>query len=235
MGNSDLITPAVPGSDAWPPCPKCGGHHFKVWKLPSPVILHWVLNPGLAVNELAFGQRIPKVQLICEDCDEPLGARAYVPCPHCNAMIHGRSWGIKHAFGNWLGYVCPQCGKRIPCLWNFTSLLILAITSPIWYLPYRFYFRDRIPAKPVFSAAGPLNSGGPKPIPKRKWFYMGAAWGFFMWLAMALAPAMRLYSSTHHFDWRPVVIGIPVWVIGGAFFGSMMYFWMGRKKNRAGR
>ena len=33
---------------------------YKVWKLPHPMLIHWVLNPGLAFNELILGQRVPK-------------------------------------------------------------------------------------------------------------------------------------------------------------------------------
>jgi hypothetical protein len=216
-------------TEGYPPCPKCGGRNFKVWKLPSFVILHWVLNPGLAFNELVLGQRIPKVQLICQDCAEPLYNRSYVPCPHCHTLVHGRSWGRKHGFGNWLGYVCPYCGGRIPCVWNWTSLVILAITSPVWYLPYRYYFRDRIPAKPV------PNADRTKPFPKKGWFYMGAAWGSVMWLLTSLAPALKVQLSGHHPDWHAVLIGILIWSAGGAFFGSVMYLWMGRNKARAGR
>jgi hypothetical protein len=153
MGNSDFTESAASPRDAFPPCPKCGGHNIKVRKLPNPAMLFWVLNPGLAFNELVLGQRIAKAQLFCNDCAGSLVKRNYVHCPHCNAMIHGQSWSGEYAFGNWLGLVCPHCGKRIPCLWNFTSLLILALTCPFWYLPYRYYFRDRVPRKPILGAA----------------------------------------------------------------------------------
>jgi|GEM_PF-2491499 len=202
-------------SEQYPPCPKCGGYNFKVWKLPSPVIVHWVLNPGLAFNELVLGQRLPKVQLICKDCPEPLYDRSYVPCPHCNAMNRGRTWGKKRGFGNWLGYVCPACGKRIPCLWNYTSLVILAATSPVWYLPYRYYFRDRIPEKPAAFA------GDEKPLSGRTWLRMGIFWGFAMWLIMSVIPELKNHFSGHGANWHPVLIGIPVWGIAGALFGSL--------------
>ena len=214
-------------NEEYPPCPRCGGQNFKIWKLPSIVILHWVLNPGLAFNELVLGQRIPKVQLICQDCQESLANRSYAPCPHCKTIIPGRSWGIKSGFGNWLGYVCPSCGKRIPCLWNFTSLLILAITSPIWYLPYRYYFRDRIPTKPI------PYTGEMKAIPKRVGIYMGVGWGFLMWLIMSLAPALKSLALGHNPDWNPVLLGIPIWAVASALFGFLMYFLVLRKKSRA--
>ena len=194
--------------------------------MPTPLILHWVLNPGLAFNELVLGQRIPKVQLICENCDAPFYDRSYIPCPHCHAMNHGRSWSKKHAFGNWLGYVCPSCGERIPCLWNYTSIVILAITSPLWYLPYRFYFRDRVPAKPR------PYSGDAKPIPAKTWIYMGAGWGLFMWLIMSVAPAFLHRGAEGGPDWIRVCVGIPIWAVGGLMFGYFMWRFLKRRPVR---
>lgn len=106
---------------------------FKTWQLPSPLLLHWILNPGLAINELVLGQRIPKVTLIDETSDAPLIERQYVPCPHCHTIHQGAIWSKKGAFQNWFGLVCPTCEKIIPCLWNITSLLLLAVFSPLWW------------------------------------------------------------------------------------------------------
>jgi len=209
------------------PCPKCGGRNFKVWKMPSPVIVHWVLNPGLAFNELVLGQRVPKVQLICQDCQDPFYNRSYVPCPHCQTMIHGRTWSKKNSFFNWLGYVCPCCGKRIPCLWNYTSLVILTITSPIWYLPYRLYFRDRIPKKPI------PNPEPMKPVSKMTWLYMGAGWGVIMWLISSLAPVLKSIASGGNPHWNRVLLDIPLWTVGGTLFGGFMYLFMTKRKSRA--
>src|ERR1041385_1795941 len=110
---------------------------FTVWAWPHPMILQWVINPGLAFNELFLGQRLPKVTLVEKHSDKPLVERTYVPCPHCTAMHDGRLWGKGNAFGHWFGYVCPACGENIPCLWNVISLLLLLIAFPIWYLPAR--------------------------------------------------------------------------------------------------
>lgn len=45
---------------------------FKIWALPHPIVLHWILNPGLAFNELVLGQRLPKVILIDKESKKPL-------------------------------------------------------------------------------------------------------------------------------------------------------------------
>ena len=60
---------------------------YKVWKLPHPMLIHWILNPGLAFNELILGQRIPKITLIDKTSDAPLMERQYVPCPHSTQFI----------------------------------------------------------------------------------------------------------------------------------------------------
>lgn len=104
---------------------------YKVWKLPHPLLLHWVLNPGLAFNEVILGQRIPKITLIDKTSDAPLIERQYVPCHHCGTIHNGLIWAKKGAFKNWFGLLCPECEKIIPCIWNITSLVLLALTFPI--------------------------------------------------------------------------------------------------------
>ena len=37
---------------------------YKILGWKNLLILHWIINPGLAFNELIFGQTIPKVMLI---------------------------------------------------------------------------------------------------------------------------------------------------------------------------
>lgn len=66
---------------------------FKIWKLPHPMLLHWVLNPGLCINEVLLGQRVPKVTLIDKTSDAPLVERSYVECPHCQTLHNGQLWG----------------------------------------------------------------------------------------------------------------------------------------------
>ena len=139
-------------------CPNCGGTHLKRIELPNLLLLHWVINPGLVVNELLLGQRVPKLTLECQDCKLPLLERSLEPCPHCGVVHDGRIWAGKSAFGNWLGPVCPSCQQRIPSLWGVASIAVLALTSPIWYLPYRYYFRDR-PVQGPSTAIPPMIHG----------------------------------------------------------------------------
>lgn len=115
---------------------------YAVWKLPHPVLLHWVLNPGLAINELLLGQRIPAVTLIDRTASGPLLERTRVPCRACGGLHDGRLWGGKNAFGHHFGLICPDCGARIATLYNVLTLLALALTFPFW-MPVRRAFASR--------------------------------------------------------------------------------------------
>ncbi len=158
-----------------PKCPKCDSTNFRRWSLPHPLILHWVLNPALAFNEIVLGQRLPKTQLICKSCEGPLIDRSYVPCPSCGMMHLGRLHSGKQAFGNWRGIACPVCKEEIPCIWNIFSLLTLLLTSPFWAPPYYMYFRGK-PLRPMFQVENGM-SPVPKPVTKSKWIVLGAVWG----------------------------------------------------------
>jgi len=105
---------------------------YKSLKLPHPTLIFWVLMPTLALNELILGQRIPKLMLIDLKDPAPLMERQYIPCPQCGALNDARLWGKGNAFGHWFGYICPKCHGAIPCLWNWTSVLLLILTSPLW-------------------------------------------------------------------------------------------------------
>jgi Zn finger protein HypA/HybF involved in hydrogenase expression len=204
------------------PCPKCGGKNFKVWRFPHPVVLHWMLNPGLVVNELLLGMRVPRVQLFCQQCPLPLVDRAYIPCDKCGVLNSGRSWSRRDAFFHWLGIVCPKCGLRIASLWNVFSLLILTITSPIWYLPYRLYFLGR----PVRSPE-PLRSFGP--ITPRAAVAMAVGWGLLMWLALSWLPLAWRFYRGDPLEWGRVWVGLVACTFGGAFFGFAMERLLNRK------
>ncbi|MFT7485651.1 MAG: hypothetical protein ACI9F9_001501 [Candidatus Paceibacteria bacterium] len=109
---------AIPFADAGQ-CPTCRSEEFRhlTWRNPS--MLHWILNPGLAVNELAFGQRIPAELNICRQC---MGQS--VDCNHCHRAIDGMHWSGKGAFGHWGGLRCPHCDASLPCLSNAVAWVI---------------------------------------------------------------------------------------------------------------
>ncbi len=126
-------------------CPRCGGEEYSLCKLPNVLFVHWVLNPGLVFNELLFGQRIPARLYTCNLCPGPTWRRQYVHCPGCGQYHDGMIWAKGHAFGHWLGIVCPDCGSRIPSLLNVTSWLVLARVSPISWLLW-WWFGERYQA-----------------------------------------------------------------------------------------
>lgn len=200
-------------------CPCCNESNFTRWGVSHPLMIHWVVNPGLAINELALGQRIPKLQLICKKCDGAVIDRSYIPCPSCKVLHSTRKFSRRDGFWRWRGASCPSCEARIPCMWNVFSIIILVLTSPLWYLPYRLIFANR-PLKPLFSDSSPNNAQ--KPVTRKVWFLMGLFWGVLMWLIMSLVPALK------NSDMEQAFIGVPIWLIGGLCFGFFMWFFMGR-------
>lgn len=191
---------------------------YKVYTWKHPLMLHWIVNPGLAVNELLLGQRVPKVSLMEKDSDKPRFERSFVPCPHCNAIHDGRTWSTqnKTGFKNWYGLFCPTCEKIIPCLSNLTSLILLTISYPIRIL----FFKEakqkwlnkqkvRYQNVDIHKVRNPYAGWG--------WIYQGLIWAFLTFSILIL------------WDWydgslseRKILIGIPIWAIAGLGYG----YWM---------
>jgi len=113
-------------------------YKIQTWK--NILVLHWIINPGLFINEILLGQRIPKIALIDKDKSKSLAERTYYPCPHCNTVHSSLKWApqFKTGFRNWFGLYCDNCGKIIPCVTNLTSYLVLGLTIPFWY-----WFKDK--------------------------------------------------------------------------------------------
>ena len=206
-------------------------NRFKIWALPHPLILHCILNPGLIVNELILGQRLPKVMLIDKESDKPWMERAYIPCPHCETLNDNRLWAKWNAFGHWFGLVCPSCHEIIPCLWNIFSLAILAITFPLWYFPARF-FRPRwleiekkrlaqVLERPLIQA-GDIN-----------WLLRGVfGWGVLTWV---LFEVVWTVLNGREWDLMRMIGNLPIWLVAGFVWGLWMHCWMNLKGRKAGR
>ena len=194
---------------------------YKALKLPHPLFLHWILNPALAFNELALGQRIPKLLLTDIKSTAPLMERQYVPCPHCNALNESRLWAKGNAFGHRFGYLCPECDGKIPCLWNITSLALLAITFPLWIWLKLFGEKKwlAIEKQRLAKAATQLPSAK-----ETKWRRMGALYGAIMFCVMALPKYV-----THEISVNELAVHGVIWLISGIAFGLVMKFYMGRK------
>jgi hypothetical protein len=211
--------------------PEYDRSRFSVWALPHPLILHWVLNPGLAFNELVLGQRLPRVVLIDKMSDKPFQDRSYVPCPHCNSL-HDRqtakaAWGN---FGNWFGFVCPNCKKDIPALWNVFSLLILALTAPLWILPVH-YLRPKWRARKEAqcTVVEDLRESTSVPL-KVHWIAAGIfGYGGGMWLAKLLISAFKNPKGLEGIVWNQQFALLPQYFFLGLVWGGVMHFWMRKK------
>jgi len=196
---------------------------YQARKLPHPLLLHWVLNPGIAFNELVLGQRIPKLMLIDKTSDAPLVERQYVPCPQCHALNDARLWSKGNAFGHWFGYVCPACDAQIPCLWNFTSLIILALTFPIW-----IGFRQSAEKRWLTKEKARLPDRASDEIPEAKqisWLKMGLGFGVMMFSVMTL-PKVFL----HQLSADLIALQTAIWLVTGVLFGLMMKWFLGCKR-----
>jgi len=186
-------------------------------------MLHCILNPGIAINELIFGQRIPKVTLIERNSTKPLAEKTIIPCPHCGTMHSGLKWTPQNntAFRNWFGLYCDNCEKTIPCLTNLTSYILLGITFPIWY-----WFKEKWKKK--WLAEQKLKFSKPLSLtqPNFKWRHVGLRWGLFMYIFIEiLLPLIEGEGITQ----KKILIGIPLWTITGLLFGLTMKIIGGKK------
>jgi hypothetical protein len=228
-------------------CPECQGHICERWGLNGSnlgirlMYWHLILNPGLAFNELLLGQRTPAQMYVCKSCPTPLADRSYVYCANCDVFHNGRTWSYKQAFGNWLGYVCPSCGALIPCLWNLTSRLLLAMTAPIWWLPIKRYrarwihrqYKRITAAKPAYLDK---DSKSVKPIPYGK---MGLLWALIMNACFAVV-AVITAATTHAFGLGELVgvflasmlAGLIIWLPAGWLFAGWMKLMLDKKGNQ---
>lgn len=193
---------------------------YKVYTWKHWMMLHYILNPGIAVNEIFFGQRVPKISLEDTTSDKPMIERSYVPCPHCNEIHDGRTWSINNgtAFKNWFGLYCRNCGGVIPCLTNLTTFIVLAITFPIWgWFKNGFKQRwlDKQPARFEEITIEP----SPHPFEGRNWIKTGLFWGFFMFLLISIGLPYLLNTSI---TLSSLLMGAVLWTIGGLAFGYFM-------------
>lgn len=203
---------------------------YKVFTWKNGLMLHWIINPGLAINELIFGQRVPKVSLEEIALDKPRHERGFVPCPYCNTIHDSRTWSPQNgtAFKNWFGLYCPSCGKIIPCLMNAFSFIILTITFPIWG-----WFKNNMKAKwlakqPARYEDIDLNIT-PMPYDGNGWIKQGLIWGGMMFLSMTLG--FPLFSG-EEITLKNVILGIIIWTLGGLGFGYSMKRYMGKAMNK---
>jgi hypothetical protein len=214
-------------------CPKCGSNRMRVQKLPNWTLLHWILNPGLAFNELVLGQHVPALSVECRECRdyrEPYPQRHFVPCPHCQTLHPSYYWSGKNSFGYWRGMGCPSCGRAIPVLWNVFSLLILAALSPIWFPYYWFKFRHEPLKRPVN-----LQQAPPPPAPKLTgWHFLfsGLGWGAVMFIYITALSTIPRLTEGRPVNWELTQHTL-VWTgFGGLLMAAVLALTLGGKPRK---
>ena len=203
---------------------------YKVYTWKNWMMLHWILNPGLIVNELILGQRVPKITLEERTLNKTRFERGIVPCPHCETLHDGRTWSTENgtAFKNWFGLYCNKCGKIIPCLINIFSFLVLILTYPIWG-----WFKNKM--KKNWLEKQPQRFKNidikkvPNPYDKKSWIKTGLGWGLFMFIMMSIV--FPLYDGSE-INIKTILIGVVIWTISGLFFGYTMKLFFNAKINK---
>jgi hypothetical protein len=185
--------------------------------------LHWIINPGLAFNELILGQRVPKLSLVEKLPKKPRFERTKVPCPHCNTLHDGRTWSEENNtdFKNWFGLYCTQCGGIIPCLMNVFSLVILVLTFPIWG-----WFRKSLKIQWLKNQPNRFANFDPNNFSssfvKKKWKLEGFNYGLLMFLITCI---ISPYIKGEPILYNKLFLDFVIWMFGGFVFGyTMMKF-----------
>ncbi len=201
---------------------------YKVMDAKSIEVIHWKINPLMAISELALGHRIPEVLLIDKTANKPLLDRGFVPCPHCHTLHDSRTWSQQNhtVYKNWYGYYCPQCEQVIPCVRNWTAGLILGLLRL-----FRSQKVDQDKAKWLAQQPQRFENLTFDPV-KVNWMKIGLKWGFFMFLAfMVLMPALfppfvegieyEMTLNPRFLLYMAAFTG-PLCTLGGLLFGFLM-------------
>ncbi len=202
---------------------------YKIYTWKNWLMLHWILNPGIAIGELILGQRVPKVMLEDKTIDKPRIERTFVPCPHCETVHDSRTWAKNNgtAFKNWFGLYCRNCDNIIPCLTNGFSFLILALTFPIWG-----WFRRSMKAKWLEKQPKRYENIDLDHVPnsyeKKTWVKTGLSWGAFMFGVMSI---IFPYIEGKKITLLSLGLGLVIWSFCGLMFGYSMNVLMNKKIN----
>lgn len=206
---------------------------YKVYTWKNWMMLHWIINPGLAINELIIGQRVPKIILEDKSVKKPRIERTYYPCPHCKTMHDSRIWSTENptAYKNWFGLYCRDCGNVIPCLMNVFSFLILALSFPIWG-----WFRKRMREKWLKQQATRYENLSIKTdshsFDSKNWISTGLSFGILMFISINLVYPL-LTSS-------PIILNqlafmLILWLIVGLAFGYSLKWYYSRVPGTASK
>ena len=207
-------------------CPKCGGQDFLRPSSQRFNKMFQLLWPLAWFHEVLLGIRTAKLTLLCKNCDLPASDCVYILCPTCHQMNSERLWIGKNAKGHWFGLVCKSCGGVIPCLWSYSSLLLLGITFPIWFLPVRLL-------KPswVELEKRRIAKAIPKPVTETKWWAMALQFGCVMW-AILFVRALFSHPNLNVKDLIAGLIGTTVGCTVGSLLFAITMRWMMTRRAR---
>ena len=203
---------------------------YRIYTWKNWMMIHWAINPGLVISDLILGQKVPKLSLEDKTIDKPRIERTYVPCPHCETMHDARTWSYQNgtAFKNWFGLYCNNCGKIIPTMPNIFSLLILAITFPLWG-----WFKNSLKAKWLTKQPERYENIELELkvdlFSKKTWIKTGLGWGAIMFLIMSIGFP---YLEDTEITLTSLTIGFIVWTIAGLVFGYTMKSYMGKRGDK---
>ena len=188
--------------------------NWKHWEM-----IHWIINPGFVINELVVGQRMPRLLLIEKEVDDSESLNQFVPCPHCGNIHDEKIWSQQNAFKNWFGLYCPTCGKTIPCIRNLTSLFLIMLTAPVW-----IWFVKNLKSKWLENQPERYETIEYQKTTEEnfQWLKTGMSWGGFMYI---LSSFINPLVSGEEVSLLLVILGIPLWTIGGICFGYVLSKW----------
>lgn len=203
---------------------------YKVYTWKNWIYLHWMLNPGLVINELILGQRVPKLSLIDKTSNKPRFESSFIPCPHCETIHDDRTWSAANGTGfkNWFGLYCPNCKQIIPCSTNIFTGIILILTYPLWG-----WFRKSLKVKWLKKQPDRFKTINtpttPKLINKKGWIVMGLTWGALMFLTMTFGFPFFMGEEVNLED---ISIGLVIWSIAGLIFGYTMKVFLNKTMSK---
>lgn len=204
---------------------------YKIYTWKNWMMLHWQINPGIAINELILGQRIPKISLVDKTSEKPFVERGFVPCPYCEKLHDGKLWSKQNgtAFKNYFGLYCPECGEVIPCLMNVFSYLILALTYPIWGW-FKTDLKQKWLAKQPQRYENLDLSSKKQSLSKKHWIKTGLIFGGMMFIIMSVIYPLIIRNNI---TWSHLAVSLVIWTIAGLIFGFIMRFILSRKGSQA--
>lgn len=191
------------------------GIEYKVWKLPHPLLIHWILNPGLVINELILGQRIPKQTLVISG-GLPDPESSLIECKVCESLHPGTLWSGKAMFGHYNGIFCPTCEAKIPQLLNIFSIIILAITVPLWK-PVQMIYGERVKQRSLAKLRDAKNAAAIEGVIRNSFVKMGMNFGLLMGVFYIV-----IFSMENGPSLGTIVKGVVAGAAAGVLFGIGM-------------